>query len=142
MELILLLSILSLIFNIILSCIVAHYGKKREIGWLDSFFASLLFSPIIGFICVALSDKLNDNKINHFNIINDKTITKQKPYSIDALLILLAIFILLGIIFTYNENKTKTESCAKYYTDSCRIDTASESDLITSDEELYNILNK
>jgi hypothetical protein len=60
MELILLLSILSLISNIILSCIVAHYGKKREIGYLNAFLVSFVFSPLMGFICVALSDKLTD----------------------------------------------------------------------------------
>jgi len=102
-----------ILWNLLLALVVAHYGQKREIGWLDSFFASLVFSPIIGFICVALSDKLND-----------KTIIKQKPYSINALLILLAIFVLLGIIFTYNKNEIKTKSCAEDYTDSCGVDSA------------------
>jgi len=137
-----------ILWNILLALVVAHYGQKREIGWLDSFFASLVFSPIIGFICVALSDKLNDKNLNHFKIINDKTITKQKPYSINALLILLAIFVLLGIVFTYNQNKIKTESCAKHYADSCKIDSAATEFrnrfnlLKNKNDSIYEIINK
>ncbi|MCA0428357.1 MAG: SHOCT domain-containing protein [Bacteroidetes bacterium] len=43
----------------ILSCIVCWYGIDRKIGASASFFISLLFSPIIGFICVALSERVS-----------------------------------------------------------------------------------
>ena len=71
-----------------------------------------------------LMNQIEKFESENFKIINDKTITKQKSYTINALLILLVIFVLLGIIFTYNKNETKTKSCAEDYNDSCRVDSA------------------
>ena len=42
---------------LLLSFIVAWYGSSRDIGFLGSLLISIIFSPLIGFICVALSSK-------------------------------------------------------------------------------------
>lgn len=42
---------------IVLCFVVSLAGSNREIGGITSFFASLLLSPLIGFILVLLSDK-------------------------------------------------------------------------------------
>ena len=43
---------------IILTIILAWYGGYRKIGFWGAFFLSLLLSPLIGLIAVALSEKL------------------------------------------------------------------------------------
>lgn len=45
------------IFWIILSIVCAVLGTERKIGGIGAFFASLLLSPLIGFIIVIASDK-------------------------------------------------------------------------------------
>lgn len=51
---------------IIVSIIIASYGEKRKIGFMLALLVSLVFSPLIGIICVALSErKSNDNGRNN-----------------------------------------------------------------------------
>jgi Na+-driven multidrug efflux pump len=49
--------LLMIISWIPLCLIVGAYGSHRNIGFWGGFIASLFFSPLIGFICVALSDR-------------------------------------------------------------------------------------
>lgn len=50
--------ILIMALYIVLAHLVAkHIGEKREIGYGESVFWSILFSPIIGFIITVLSKK-------------------------------------------------------------------------------------
>jgi hypothetical protein len=52
-----------IVVNLLLSFIVGHYGEKREITSLGAFLVSLFFSPIIGFVCVSLSNKIDENYV-------------------------------------------------------------------------------
>lgn len=57
---------------IVISVIIASYGEKRKIGFTLALLVSLIFSPLIGFICVALSErKSNGNGQNSSS--NEKT---------------------------------------------------------------------
>ena len=46
-----------IVFWIVLSFVLAHYGGYRKIGYWGALLLSLLLSPIIGLIAVALSDR-------------------------------------------------------------------------------------
>lgn len=46
---------------IVVSFIIASYGGNRRIGFFVSLLVCLLLSPLIGFICVALSERTNRN---------------------------------------------------------------------------------
>lgn len=51
-----------ILIYIIVCFILAAYGEKRKIGFWGTLIVSALLSPIIGFMCVALSErKQNDN---------------------------------------------------------------------------------
>jgi uncharacterized membrane protein len=54
------------IFWIFGAFIVAHYGSLRTIGGFKTLLISLLFSPVIGLIVVALSTKLDVAKKEAF----------------------------------------------------------------------------
>lgn len=57
-----------ILFWIIISFVLAIYGGKRKIGFGVSLLVSLLLSPLIGFICVALSERIQNNKAkNNYN---------------------------------------------------------------------------
>ena len=60
---------LLILWNLVLSFIVAHYAQKREITYLGAFLVSLFFSPIIGFVCVSLSNKIDDKYLPNKNYI-------------------------------------------------------------------------
>jgi phosphate/sulfate permease len=47
---------------ILLSFVVAGIGSNRKIGFLGGLLASIVFSPIIGFLFTILSDRLEDEK--------------------------------------------------------------------------------
>ncbi len=40
-----------------LSLLVAYFGKQRKFGFWGYFFASLILSPLIGFLLVVASDE-------------------------------------------------------------------------------------
>ncbi len=44
---------------IIISLLIGAYGSQHKFGFWGYFFGSLLFSPFIGLILVAASDRLN-----------------------------------------------------------------------------------
>jgi amino acid transporter len=51
---------------IILAFIIAYYGGQRKIGFPTALLVSLILSPFIGLICVALSEaKSNDGGQNN-----------------------------------------------------------------------------
>jgi len=50
---------------IILAFIIASYGGQRKIGFTVALLVSLILSPLIGFMCVILSERKNkDNRHN------------------------------------------------------------------------------
>jgi len=49
---------------VIASIIIASYGGKRKIGFGVALAVSLLLSPLIGFICVALSQRIDTTPKN------------------------------------------------------------------------------
>lgn len=46
---------------IIVSFIIASYGGQRKIGFVVALLVSLILSPLIGFMCVALSERKNND---------------------------------------------------------------------------------
>lgn len=46
---------------IVLSFVIASYGDKRKIGFGVALLVCLFLSPLIGFVCVALSERKNSN---------------------------------------------------------------------------------
>jgi hypothetical protein len=53
--------ILLTIVNIAICLIIGYFGAQRKIGFMLSFLIALLGTPLIGIVCVLLSDKKNDN---------------------------------------------------------------------------------
>ncbi len=51
-------------FYIVLVIVLTYYGSKRKIGGLATFLISLLLSPLIGLIVVALSERKESGIIN------------------------------------------------------------------------------
>lgn len=47
---------------IVASFLIASYGDKRKIGFFTALLICLLLSPLIGFLCVLLSDKKDPPK--------------------------------------------------------------------------------
>lgn len=48
---------------IVFTIIVTAFGSKRELGGVASFFISLILSPLIGLICVLLSNPLEPQRV-------------------------------------------------------------------------------
>jgi hypothetical protein len=55
--------ILTVIIWFVLCLIIAEAGNKRSIGYWGAFFVSLLLSPLIGLICVLVSEKNSEKGI-------------------------------------------------------------------------------
>jgi len=51
--------ILLIAFNIVIALMIARYGAQRKIGWLITFLVSFFGTPLLGIICVMLSDKIS-----------------------------------------------------------------------------------
>jgi len=69
-----------IILWIVLCFIVGIWGNSRKIGFWKSFILSLLLSPIIGFIFVALSERKSDIKMKE-DISSTNRIIKIKELS-------------------------------------------------------------
>lgn len=72
--------IMVIILWIIFSFIIGSIGSNRECGFFYSFMASLLFSPLIGAIYVALSERKSDIKMKE-DIASTNKIMKLKELS-------------------------------------------------------------
>ncbi|MDP2890511.1 MAG: hypothetical protein Q8P34_16285 [Bacteroidota bacterium] len=64
---------------ILLSLIIASYGRKRKIGFGVALLACLLLSPVIGGIIIALSDNESDN-LNKLKISFDAGVIDKEEY--------------------------------------------------------------
>jgi|688.fasta_scaffold284877_1 hypothetical protein len=62
----------------ILSALVANLGKNKQIGFNNTFLASLLLSPVIGYIFVLLSPP------EPIEELTQSTITERFKYSLDS----------------------------------------------------------
>ena len=62
----------------ILSALVANLGKNKQIGFNNTFLASLLLSPVIGYIFVLLSPP------EPIEELTQSTITDRFKYSLDS----------------------------------------------------------
>ena len=62
----------------ILSTLVANLGKNKQIGFNNTFLASLLLSPVIGYIFVLLSPP------EPIEELTQSTITERFKYSLDS----------------------------------------------------------
>ncbi len=62
----------------ILSALVANLGKNKQIGFNNTFLASLLLSPVIGYIIVLLSPP------EPIEELTQSTITDRFKYSLDS----------------------------------------------------------
>ena len=62
----------------ILSALVAKLGKNKQIGFNNTFLASLLLSPVIGYIFVLLSPP------EPIEELTQSTITERFKYSLDS----------------------------------------------------------
>jgi len=50
---------------IIIAFIIASYGGQRKIGFIVALLVSLILSPLIGFMCVVLSERKNKDDGNN-----------------------------------------------------------------------------
>ena len=91
---------LLILWNLVLSFIVAHYAQKREITYLGAFLVSLFFSPIIGFVCVSLSNKIDDKYLPNKNYI------KLLNVILYTVLVLLCTAILFILFPPHKEQRT------------------------------------
>ncbi len=57
---------------IIVAFIIASYGGQRKIGFIVALLVSLILSPLIGFMCVVLSERKNKGD-GHNNSSNQNT---------------------------------------------------------------------
>lgn len=53
--------VFGLILWVVLCFVIASFGSDRKIGWAGAFFVSLILSPLIGLIVVAISSKKSTN---------------------------------------------------------------------------------
>lgn len=47
--------------NVTVCFIIGYYGRQRKIGFAISFLISLLLTPLIGIICVLMSERIDSD---------------------------------------------------------------------------------
>lgn len=75
-----------MIFSVPISIIVGIIGSKRKIGFITSFFISILLSPLIGIIFVLASKRLSDIEFekNLLNIQKQQNVSMESPSSLQT----------------------------------------------------------
>jgi hypothetical protein len=68
---------LAFIISLLLSIPIAFFGKQRRIGFVAAFFASALFSPLIGLIITMGSSKLEDEAYKEKMLAATENNTRQ-----------------------------------------------------------------
>jgi len=67
--------VILILVNIVLAYFIGFLGRNRKLGFWGHFFASLLLTPIFGFLLIIATDPVkdeNDKKEKKTKVISDK----------------------------------------------------------------------